>query len=391
MGTTRVRVVFDRRKSASSSKAGAVEIEIYQNRKRKWLSTGISVLPHQWSETSMVIRRTDAAFLNRQINSLYNEVDAKLSAGRTIDEIGSIRDNSFLSFISTRLSEKRGLAKGTLKHQRSFLGILRQYGKITTFDDLTPRSIHRFDAWLYTRGISVATVWDYHKRLKTYCNEAERFGYIEKSPYEGLRFEKGKPAVMRYLTMEEFRRFRDTDLSDNKKLERARDCWLFMCYTALSYVDAARFDYFRDTREENGKVVFNDTRQKTAEPYFIVLVEPALEVLRKYDYKLPFVSNQKLNEYTKIAAIRAGIDKEVTSHWARHTSAMMALNNGISLETVARMLGHADVRTTQVYAHMMTDTVEKAYDVMENVWCSSQNSPKIRPNFIPFKVVKYNE
>ena len=91
------------------------------------------------------------------------------------------------------------------------------------------------------------------------------------------------------------------------------------------------------------------------------LIKPALEILKRYNYKLPVISNVKYNEYLKIVAQAAHIDKPVSSHWARHTGATILLNRGIPMQIVAKICGHSSTRITeQVYAKLLDETVVDA-------------------------------
>ena len=83
-----------------------------------------------------------------------------------------------------------------------------------------------------------------------------------------------------------------------------------------------------------------------------------MAVLEKYGWWLPVLSNVKYNEYLKVVAQTAGVDKPITSHWARHTGATVLLNAGVDMETVARVLGHSSTRVTRTtYARLLDDTV----------------------------------
>lgn len=85
-----------------------------------------------------------------------------------------------------------------------------------------------------------------------------------------------------------------------------------------------------------------------------------MRVLKKYDYKLPLISNVKYNQYLKVCAQMAKIDKPITSHWARHTGATILLNEGVDMEVVAKILGHSSTKMTrQVYAKLLDKTVAK--------------------------------
>lgn len=114
--------------------------------------------------------------------------------------------------------------------------------------------------------------------------------------------------------------------------------------------------------------MFRDTRIKTGEEYFIVLIPQAMEILKKYDYSLPKYSNGRINDLLNGVANIAKIKKELTCHVARHTAACLALNNGVRIEVVSKMLGHSNINTTQIYAKMLSKEVEDAYDKVAEVW-----------------------
>jgi len=105
--------------------------------------------------------------------------------------------------------------------------------------------------------------------------------------------------------------------------------------------------------------VYRANRVKTEQPFTIVLLKPALAILKKYDYILPIASNQKYNDYLKAAAKYAKIDKPITTHWARHTGATMLVNEGqIPMHIVQHMLGHASIRETEkTYAKVLDRTI----------------------------------
>ena len=103
---------------------------------------------------------------------------------------------------------------------------------------------------------------------------------------------------------------------------------------------------FRVTEE--GRYYIHDTRRKTGVCYTAVILEEGVEVLKKYNFRLPLIGNHKLNVYLKTIRDICGIDKPIFSHVARHTYATRCLNRGIRLEVVARLLGH---KTTKLLYH----------------------------------------
>ena len=102
-------------------------------------------------------------------------------------------------------------------------------------------------------------------------------------------------------------------------------------------------------------------RTKTNKSFTIPLSNSALEILKKYNYSLPIISNVKYNVYLKIIAQTVGINKPISSHWARHTGATLLLNKGVDMRIVARICGHSSVRVTeQIYAKLLDETVVQA-------------------------------
>ena len=95
-------------------------------------------------------------------------------------------------------------------------------------------------------------------------------------------------------------------------------------------------------------------------------MQPAQSVLERNGGKLPIMSNQKYNEYIKALAMAAGVDKPVSSHWARHTCATMLLNKGVGMEIVSKVLGHSSTKITrEVYAKLLDETVADAMSVLD--------------------------
>ena len=141
------------------------------------------------------------------------------------------------------------------------------------------------------------------------------------------------------------------------KVEHARDLFVFSCYTGMAYCDVMAFDFKSMTIKCGDMYYIDGSRIKTGGVFFTPILPPAMEVLKKYDYKLPHMSNQKANEYLKIIRIQLNIRQNMTFHVARHSFATLALAHGIAIENVAKMLGHKNIKTTQIYAKVLRKTL----------------------------------
>ena len=135
------------------------------------------------------------------------------------------------------------------------------------------------------------------------------------------------------------------------KLRRIKDLFIFQIYTGLAYADLQALSKDNIEVGVDGRQWIVINRTKTGNRSAIPILPRALEVLNRYNYNLPLCSNQKFNSYLKEIATTCGISKSITTHTARHTFATtITLSHKVPIETVSRMLGHTDLKTTQIYA-----------------------------------------
>lgn len=372
-----LRFIFDRKNVATDKKKGLVQIEVLCERKRKYISTGVKVYKNQWHDQRKVVKSIDCiqmnAILDGQMNNIKDFI-AELVKNRQPFDFeklknyldGTTQSVSFIDFVRERVEDRADLQESTRKQHRTLIKSLEDFGKINYMDDLTRKNIILYDEFLHKQGISQPTIYNYIKRLKVYIHEAMRFELLEVDPTDGLQFKKGKFEKRKYLTEDELKKIENCIIGV-KSIDRVRDLFLFQCYTGLAYADLSKFDFTKDIEKRNGKYIVSDRRQKTNEDYFIVLLSPAIKILKKYDFKLPIIANQPYNQFLKTLAQYAGIDKNITTHVARHSFAVFALNNGVPIEIVAKMLGHTNIKTTQIYAKVLNSEVEKGFDILEKV------------------------
>lgn len=365
-----VRYIHDRRKNGK----GYIEVEITYANKRKWLSTGVAVSPKQWNDSRGIVNHPNNAELNLRINAVKGQIDSfirnLMAKGKpfTWEDLNAMLERhnnseSFVAFVERRIEEQHDICERTKKAHRKLVAALNRFGKIQSFDSLTRPNVLLYDDWLHTQNYAQPTIHTYHKLLKRYINEALSRELIEKDPYIGMRIERGHSKARKYLTEDEIKQLRECELN-LPTLERVRDLFIFQCYTGLAYADLSKFD-FTNVVQRNGRYVVQDTRQKSGEDFYIVLLSPALEILRKYNFELPSISNQQYNLRLKVVADKAGMDKKLTTHMARHSFACFALNAGMPIEVVSKALGHTNINTTQVYAKLLNSTLEREFDKLE--------------------------
>lgn len=193
-------------------------------------------------------------------------------------------------------------------------------------------------------------------KLKTIITYALDNGKLKINPFNSIKISKRTKEV-EYLTLDEIQAIKSK--SFNGRLEKVRDLFLFQCFTGLAYADMAQLT--KEDFQFNGEQIFiKKCRVKTGISYLTVLIDEAVEIIRRYNFELPVLSNQKYNSYLKEIADLCGITKPMHTHIGRHTFATYMLNKGVSIEVVAKMLGHSNIKQTQHYSKLVDKTVFKA-------------------------------
>lgn len=363
--------VFDRKKvtAKDKTKAGVVELRISHNKVRKYISTGLKLRPKEWSNGS-VVGRKDWKEQNEQLQIIYKRCSEivtrmmddgclELNAVPNLLKSELLQQETFMEYAEELAQRRyRSVSPGTKRNYEVVMDFLKEWKGLTYFSDVTERTILKMDDALADKGLKVQTRWNYHKVVKSFIKSAVEDGLIKRNPYSRLDLKKGNEnGLTRYLTPAEFHRF-ETCIIPMKKLQRVRDLFVFQTYTMMGYSDLERFDYKKCVKVD-GQVVYRSCRVKTNQPFTIVLLQPALAILQRYKYRLPVISNVKYNEYLKLAVLYAKIDKQVTTHWARHTGATMLVNEGsVPMHIVQHILGHATVRETErTYAKVLDRTI----------------------------------
>jgi site-specific recombinase XerD len=200
-----------------------------------------------------------------------------------------------------------------------------------------------------------ATTNGYGQRIKTVIKYGQSKGYIKINPFIGIHIRKGDTDI-RFLTTEELNRIRDTDFK-NEAINRVRDLFTFQAASGMSYCDMAALTKEDIQFNESGQPYIHKRRAKTNVFFTSVILNDGIDVLKKYDYELPIISNQKYNTALKFIRDICEIQKPLHTHIARHSYATRCINEGIRLEVVAKLLGHSTTRITQHYARLLQRSI----------------------------------
>lgn len=395
------KLIFDRRKTASRTREGYIEVRVTIDRATKYISTGVRVHKNEWA-TDRVVNRQDADTLNERLAIIFEKVSRYsnecVKQCKTFD-IESVKqivwkqvemskdEPTFIQWCEKQIP-LLGVSEGTTKHYNPLITRLTEYGRMNRWQDVSVENIANFDAWLHqiTKPISDAAmksgkkpeklsdgaVYNYHKCLKALLNRALVFGLIVNNPYNRLKgkFKRGDRENLEYLTDEEIQKFEAIILPKGDILDTVHDLFIFQMYTGLPFSDMQSFDA-NDYKWDGKAWRHVGERIKTGVPYVSQLLPPAVKVLEKYGWEIPQISNADYNRHLKSLGQMAGIKTRLHSHLARHTFATWMLRHGVSIENVSKMLGHTNIKQTQRYAKVQAQAV---YDDFERM--AAQMAPQ---------------
>jgi len=199
------------------------------------------------------------------------------------------------------------------------------------------------------------------QRFKKITNFCINNNYITNDPFAGFKISFKKSNRV-YINKQELHTLKNITLNDS--LSKVRDIFLFACYTGLSYIDLYNLSLKNIRKGYDNLQWIYVKRHKTNIPSNIPILPPAFSILKKYKKQkninriFPMISNQKMNKALKEIAHLCNFNKKLTFHSARHTFATtVTLTNGVPIETVSKMLGHNNIKTTQLYARVIDSKI----------------------------------
>jgi site-specific recombinase XerD len=225
-----------------------------------------------------------------------------------------------------------------------------------------------YEFWLRSvRNCSNNTAVKYIKNFNKIIKLCLANDWLDKNPFANYKA-KVKEVERVYLTEDEIQTIIEKDFK-TERLSLVRDIFLFSCFTGLAYIDVKNLTKSHISHGIDGEQWIFTHRQKTESASKIPILPVTQMIIDKYDNHpqsnnedklLPILSNQKMNAYLKEIAAVCNINKELTFHIARHTFATtVTLTNGVPIESVSKMLGHKNLRTTQHYAKVLDRKVSE--------------------------------
>jgi integrase len=388
-------VVLFTRKSRSKQQELSIYARITVNGKRSEISLKRHVQQREWDTSKNRGRGSSYPIqtLNRYLDQEYSRlldchkqllaedkvVSSQAIKSRYLGEDNTQKTlNELLVYHNTNMVNvlKSGTMKNYYTTERYLHKFLKQKQKAKDIylKQLNYRFIIDFEQYLrnYKNSkkqlmLSNNGVMKHLERFKKIINLGIKLEWITKNPFNQfqLKFEKYD---RQYLSERELQLIEDTSFN-NDRLERVKDCFLFSCYTGLSYIDVKELTANQITKGIDNNYWIFTKREKTNETVKVPILPQAMDIINKYkDISengtskplLPLSSNQKTNSYLKEMATAIGIHKNITFHVARHTFATtVMLSNGVPIETVSKLLGHTKLSTTQIYARVVETKISE--------------------------------
>lgn len=385
-------VIFTARKTRTLNDPRVIiYVRITLNSQRVEMSTGLKIEANKWCEINKRAKgsteqaKTINSCLGDINNNIYQVYSMLLGNGNAISVydikkhyLGNSEKRVTLMEIFDRFIAIRKDLVGieyshstykkycTLKsHLLEFLNHQLNVEDVA-IDDFKFSNLMDFEHFLRTdKGIANNAAVKYVKYFRTVIGFALNTEMIDKDPY--VKYNGKIRDVKRgYLSKDELNVL-EAKVFSNPRLDMVKDIFVFCCYTGLAYVDIKMLTIDQISMGIDGEQWINTSRKKTGNDVNVPLLPAALRIIKKYnghpvreiDKKvLPVLSNQKMNAYLKEIGDICGINKTLTTHLARHTFATtITLTMGISMESVSKMLGHSDIRTTQIYAKVTNHKV----------------------------------
>lgn len=348
---------YCRQSKANRKGLAHIELSITLNGTRKFINLPMQVKPEEFNRKRQpVCIQEYCSVMRTQINQIHVDL-IRRGLPLTVENIreyiktGGIKsytikdlEKEFMAILKSKIGTD--MTQGSYRKYEKALELINTYVKA---DDevtvLTPALIQQIYADL-KQGYKSSSSASYMSKIKTLTKFAIDNGHLTVNPFVSTKITREKNEIV-FLTREELRKLAEYPL-ENESLIRVRDLFLVQCYSGLSYID---LEHLRkeDIQEVNGAYLIKKNRIKSGIEYTAYILPEGVEILRKYNFTLKVISNQKMNTYLHQIEKLANVTKLLHTHLGRKTYGNLLLSSGVSLMTTAKCLGHSEVRTTQKY------------------------------------------
>lgn len=379
----------------------AVKIRVTYNRKRKYFSLGIDLSFEEFENALFLKRKTaEQKELSQKLNYYLNKAntiiqDLKIFTFTSFEEAFYEQRNvaNSVSFAFDKYIEQLKLEDriGTAEAYKNAKNSIISFNKDLTFAEIDNKLLVKYENYMLKKGNSKTTIGMYLRSLRAIYNQQN----IDKSQYpfgdakHQYSIPKGRN-IKKALTVEEIASIYHYNTQSNDTKNMAKDYWIFLylcngmnvkdfCFLTWGDIDGDTMIYTREKTKRS---------KKDAEPIRVVLKKEALEIIRKWgkpsllkdDYIFPHLQRgmsaederkvykqltKTINKYMKLIAVELGINKEVTTYFARHSFATVLKRSGAQIEMISELLGHSNVEVTKSYLDSFEkDHIQKETDAL---------------------------
>lgn len=370
-------LVYNRKRSLNKRGTALVQIEAYQGKRKKYFSTKVYLRPEQWDNKKLIVKNhPNSETLNWWLHECVariERVELELwQQGRPISlelikEVLQKKEEiqSFTAFYREEI-QKSALKESSRKNHLTTLNLLTAFRPDIRFTELNFEFLCSFEHYLRQKGYHINTIAKHMKHLKRYINAAINKDYMDERLYAFRKY-KIKTAEYKHthLTPEELERLEQ--LRKMKDLQRHRktlDAFLFCCYAGLRYSDFIRLNPDNIVRVRDEVWLAYKSEKTGVEihlPLYLLFEGKALAILKDHQDDLAgffrLKDNSNINKALRNIARQTGLTKNISFHTARHTNATLLIYSGVNITTVQKLLGHKSVKTTQIYASIMDQTI----------------------------------
>lgn len=373
------------------------------NGERNSFSTGKQIAIEKWDKTKQQVKGKDQETQN--LNNYLKAIKAKLYQKEAellergfiitaqilydayFDKVESIKERSLFEVFEEHNQEQEKLVGNGVSKATHWVSVYT----IRLLREFVQQKYKRED--LYLRELNLNFIQSFHsflridkdmaqnsstkhlKLLKKIINLSVANSYMAFNPFSTYKVER-EPVDIDFLDEEELRKIINFD-TPLPRLERAKDMFLFGCFTGLSYIDIKTLTLEHFEKDNAGRIWIKKRRVKTGVLSRIPLLPIAKLILDKYkggEKLLPIQDPADINKYLKDIAILCDIKKRITFHTSRHTFAStVTLANNISLEVVSKMLGHTNTRMTTHYAKLIDKCIGEQMDKLMDTFTGDSN------------------
>ena len=394
---------FIRESRVRKDGTASIEIVLTVNGERCAFSTGKRVKSCNWDKTKQQVKGKDeeAQSLNNYLKAikakLYQKeaelldrgfiITAELLRDAYFDKVESLKEKSLFELFEEHNKEQEKLVGNGVSKATYWISVYT----VRLLKEFVQQKYKRED--LYLRELNLNFIQSFHtflridkrmaqnsstkhlKLLKKIINLAVANSYMATNPFITYKVER-EPVEIDFLDEEELRKIINFD-TPLPRLERAKDMFLFGCFTGLSYIDIKTLAPEHFEKDNTGRIWIKKRRVKTGVLSRIPLLPIAKLILDKYkggEKLLPIQDPADINKYLKDIAILCDIKKRITFHTSRHTFAStVTLANNISLEVVSKMLGHTNTRMTNHYAKLIDKCIGEQMDKLMDTFTGDSN------------------